>query len=90
MMAEKRSGRVLGDDDKPRERQEEAMEAHMLTKALMLERAKEIRREISQIFLDAESWNSLHPHEEPIDADPDGELSYALAELQKRFPEPLA
>lgn len=47
----------------------------------LLARAQRIRKDINQIFLDAEHWNRLHPDETPIDPDPDGELRQALAGL---------
>lgn len=47
----------------------------------LLARAQRIRAEINQIFLDAEHWNRLHPHETPIDPDPDGGLRRTLAAL---------
>ena len=45
-----------------------------------LERAENIRKEIKQIFLDAEHWNSSvrKPTEERIDVDPDGALKRGL------------
>lgn len=44
-------------------------------------RARRIAREVEQIRVDAEHWNRLHPDEEPINPDPDGELDavYAFA-----------
>lgn len=36
--------------------------------------AARISNDIKQMFVDAKYWNELHPNEEPIDPDPDGEL----------------
>jgi hypothetical protein len=40
----------------------------------IIKKARNIRKEIAQIFLDAEHWNGTHPNEEPINPDPDGQL----------------
>lgn len=40
----------------------------------LVNKAREKRREIDEIFADVEHWNSAHPSEEPINADEDGEL----------------
>ena len=41
-------------------------------------RASESAREIRSIFDDAARWNRLHPNEEPIDVDSDGQLRAAM------------
>jgi hypothetical protein len=40
----------------------------------IIKKARNIRKEIAQIFLDAEHWNNTHRNEEPINPDPDGRL----------------
>jgi hypothetical protein len=45
------------------------------TREQILEEADRIRREIEQVFIDTEYWNSVHPNEEPINPDPDGMLA---------------
>jgi hypothetical protein len=52
-----------------------------VTRQRLIAEAKRIAREIDQIFLDAEHWNAAHPHEEPIDPDPDGVLRRIRAGL---------
>ena len=49
----------------------------------LVRRAEKVRREIMQIFRDAEHWNAAvrKPEEERIDPDPDGELRRALKSL---------
>lgn len=46
----------------------------MITRQGLIDEARRIRKEIEQIFLDAEHWNLIHPEENPIDPDPDGTL----------------
>ncbi len=43
----------------------------------LIARARRIRQEIKQIFIDAEHWNNFvrSPFELPIDPDSDGELA---------------
>ena len=41
----------------------------------LFDRAHALLNEIRQLRLDAEHWNRLHPDEQPIVADPDGELA---------------
>lgn len=45
----------------------------------ILSRVESNIREIELMFSDAEHWNRVHPHEEPIDVDPDGRLRATLA-----------
>jgi hypothetical protein len=44
-------------------------------------------RTVDQLFSDAARWNRLHPNEEPIDPDPDGEMAavkrYAQAMIKE-------
>lgn len=47
-----------------------------------LERAKELRAEIEQLFNDTDYWNSIHPDKEPIDIDPDGMLKEQLLRME--------
>jgi hypothetical protein len=46
------------------------------TRSELLAQARRIRREIKQIFSDAEYWNmnTRKPHEEVINPDPNGQL----------------
>lgn len=37
---------------------------------------------VDQLFADCAHWNRLHPDEEPIDADPDGEMAAVKAYAQ--------
>lgn len=55
------------------------------TRESLLKRRKDLAREIEQIFLDAEHWNTSvrKIDEAPIDPDPDGELKRMLASLRK-------
>lgn len=48
-------------------------------------KARALRDEIHQIFVDTESWNdnARQPDEDPIDPDPDGELSRILQGLNR-------
>lgn len=48
----------------------------MVERAELIERAKKLRAEIEQIFIDTQHWNSRNaPWKGPaIDPDPDGEL----------------
>lgn len=50
------------------------------TRESLVARAKYLKSEIEQIFLDAEHWNNAvrKPHEELIDPDPQGELKQLL------------
>jgi len=48
----------------------------------LIERTKQLRDEIKQLFLDAEHWNRLHP-DEVIDPDPDGELAKLHQQLEE-------
>ena len=45
-----------------------------MSRADIVKRAQKLRAEIAQAFYDAERWNKLHPQEEAINPDPDGEL----------------
>jgi hypothetical protein len=40
----------------------------------IINEAARISNEIEQMFIDYEYWNELHPDEQPIDTDPDGQL----------------
>lgn len=35
---------------------------------------RRVRANMQQLFVDVEHWNRTHPHETPIDADPDGQM----------------
>ena len=48
----------------------------------LLARREVLRAEILQVFADAEHWNRVHPDDEQIDADPDGEFAALLQRLQ--------
>lgn len=54
------------------------------TKESLLKRRENLAREIEQIFLDAEHWNTCvrKTSEAPIDPDPDGDLKSMLARLR--------
>jgi hypothetical protein len=41
---------------------------------VIVNRAKKLRAEIEQTFLDADHWNRTHADQPPIEADPDGQL----------------
>lgn len=41
----------------------------------LLRKAKKARVEIEQIFIDCEHYNSIHPGQEPIEADPGGVMA---------------
>ncbi len=41
----------------------------------LINEAARIVNNIDQHFIDAEYWNDLHPDEEPLIADPDGQLA---------------
>lgn len=43
-------------------------------RGILVENMRHMRGEIEKIFIDAAHWSRLHPDEEPIDPDPDGEL----------------
>jgi hypothetical protein len=46
-------------------------------------RCMELKRDdVRQIFIDVEHWNAQHPHEQPIDPDPDGALRRLLDGLE--------
>lgn len=51
----------------------------MKTRQEIIDEAKRIRAECQQILLDGEHWNNIHPNEEPIDADPEGQLKRTIA-----------
>lgn len=53
------------------------------TKDELFARARTLRAEIRQVFLDAEYWNRLNPTKVPIDVDPDGKLQDVLNALDK-------
>ncbi len=57
------------------------------SKALILVRAKAQRAEIKQLFLDVDHWNRTHPGEEPLEADPRGDLARLLEWLEKLIAE---
>jgi hypothetical protein len=54
------------------------------TRLQIIDDGRRIITEIRQIFLDAEHWNRLHPDEEPLDPDPQGELRALLLRLTGR------
>jgi hypothetical protein len=63
------------------------------SRTIIIGRARQLRAEIDQIFVDAEYWNSEHPNDQPIDPDPDGRLrsiadgiDAMLAKEQERKP----
>jgi len=41
----------------------------------IINEAARIANNIEQHFIDAEYWNELHPQEEPLDVDSDGQLA---------------
>jgi hypothetical protein len=41
----------------------------------LINEAARIANNIEQQIIDIEYWNSLHPDEEPLDPDPDGQLA---------------
>lgn len=43
-------------------------------RAELIDRARRIRSDIEQVFIDVEYWNRIHPEHDPIDPDPDGQL----------------
>lgn len=43
-------------------------------KARIVQNMLRARRKVDLIFSDCADWNRLHPNEEPINPDPDGEL----------------
>ena len=49
-------------------------------RALLVNRARQIRSGIEQSFADADRWNQLYP-DEAIDVDPDGSLRQIADEL---------
>ena len=53
--------------------------AKKITRKSFFVRARKLKAEIEQQFLDADHWNRSHPEEEPIDIDPDGALRSCLA-----------
>ena len=57
------------------------LDAH--ERALLVNRARLMRAQIEQIFNDADHWNRSNPTEQPIDADPDGELRQTADELDE-------
>ena len=49
--------------------------------ALLVNRARQARAGIEQIFATADHWNRSNPAEQPIDADPDGSFRRTADEL---------
>ena len=50
----------------------------------IVERMRVLRDDIQEgLFNSAAYWNSLHPHEEPIDPDPDGSMRRYLDALNR-------
>ena len=49
----------------------------------VISRARKLKAEIEQTFLDANHWNILHPYEASIDADPYGQLAAIKAGIDK-------
>jgi len=49
--------------------------AAMQERAAILARARKLRADVQQAFDDAAQWNHIHPQEQPIDPDPDGQLA---------------
>ena len=43
-------------------------------RSAIADRAQKLANEIAQLFADADHWNSVHPHDQAIDPDPDGQL----------------
>lgn len=56
----------------------------LVTRAQIIERAKQQLAEIEQYFLDVEHWNSTRTRFEQVPADPDGEIT-ELRESLKRM-----
>lgn len=54
-----------------------------ITRSQIVERLKRLRKEIYQIFLDAQHWNNIHPDEEPVNPDPDGKLWRMMTAIDK-------
>ncbi len=50
-------------------------------RADIIAEAKRQKANVESLFRDCASWNDAHPHEEPIDADPDGTMACLLAYL---------
>ena len=55
------------------------LDAH--NRALLVNRARQMRAGIEQIFALADHWNRSNPTEQPLDADPDGEMRQTADEL---------
>lgn len=56
----------------------------MTVRSEIINRAKKLRSEITQIFADADHWNKKNtPWQKAIDPDPDGELK-KMAEMLDR------
>ena len=55
------------------------LDAH--NRALLVNRVRQQRARIEQVFTTADYWNRSHPDEQPLDADPDGRLRQVADEL---------
>ena len=58
--------------------------ARSLERAALVERMRVVRDDIQEGLFNAVAyWNALHPHEEPIDPDPDGSMRRYLDGLNR-------
>ena len=55
------------------------IDAH--NRALLVNRVRQMRARIEQVFATADHWNRSHQAEQPLDADPDGRLRQTADEL---------
>jgi len=51
------------------------MTAKQVTLGSIIRDAERSIKNVDQMFADVAHWNRLHPEEEPIDPDPDGEMA---------------
>ena len=49
--------------------------ARQVTLASIIKDAERSIENVDELFADTAHWNRLHPEEEPIDPDPDGEMA---------------
>lgn len=53
------------------------------SREIIIARAKHLRGEIEQMFIDAAHWNSINPDKPPVDPDPDGKMRQIADGLDK-------
>lgn len=57
----------------------------MKSREQIIQQARQLAAEIEHLFASTAHWNRCHPHELPIDPDPDGELAALLADLRAQL-----